>query len=202
MRRTQLPVAVAATCLVAGSTAYAGAASASAADSNLPVPKHVRCSHQANPPEEPVDPDGPPVIDIGSTTMRVAIKKMRGFRRSHEGKKVCVFKRAAPGARLTLSATYRPGTRAKMTKRYFKARSKPGFTLIRLGKGSKVPSSKGKRTVLEYTYRKHGKRQHVRVHGDSRVVFAVRSPQRTWKATKRSASKLRRSMRVHSLTAL
>lgn len=199
-RRTHLPAALVATCLVAGGTAYASAGAS--ADSNLPIPKHVRCAHEANPPEEPVDPDDPPVIDIGSTTMQVSIKKMRGFRKTHDGKRICAFKRKAPGARLTLAATYRPGTRAKMTRRYFKARTKPGFKLIRLGEGSKVPSSKGKRTVLEYTYRKHGRRHHVRVHGDSRVVFAIRSPQRTWKATKRSADKLRRSMKLHALTAM
>ena len=197
MRRSQLPVTAIATCLVAGAmSTIAPSATAAPAAEAKPLLKHVRCSHKANPPRDPDDG-----IVIGDTTMMVGIKKLRGFHKVREGKRVCVFKRKRHTV-LKLSATYRPGTRPKMTKRYFKARKKPGFKLIRFAKDSKVQSSRGKRTVLEYTFRGHGKRRHVRVHGDAQVVLSVSSPQRRWKATKRSATKIRRSMKVRGFKAM
>ena len=195
MRRSHLSVTALATCLVAG-VVSATAPSVTAA-SGFPKAKHVRCAHVADPPR---DPGGP--IEIGSTTNRLVVKKMRGFHKRHEGKKMCRFTRKGHHATLRVSLAYRAGTRAKIMKRYMKARNKPGFKLIRLAKGSKVRSTVGKRTVLEYTFRKHRTRRHVRINGDRRVRFAVSSPQRKWKATKRSANKIRRSMKVHSLKAM
>lgn len=196
MTRNRLPVAILATCLATGGAVYASAPSASAASGSLTP--HSRCSHKANSPGD----GNPDTIEIGDTTRRVGIKKLRGFHKRRENKRVCVFKRKSSRSRLALTATYRPGTRPKMMKRYFKARKKPGFKLLRLAHGSKVRSSKGRRTVLEYTFRKNHKRRHVRIHGDAQVVFKVSSPQRRWKATKRSANKIRRSMKVYNLVAM
>ncbi|HLR84188.1 MAG TPA: hypothetical protein VK059_04520 [Nocardioidaceae bacterium] len=198
MRHARLPASVLVAGLVGASTVVATASSASAPHDSWENHLPLRCSHHANPPAD----DDPSTIEIGDTTRYIGFKKMRGFRKVRETKRACVFNRKASQARLRLHATYRPGTRPKMSKLYFKARKKPGFKLIRFAKGSKVHSSHGRRTVLEYTFRHRGKRRHVRIHGDAHVLFKVSSPQRTWKASKRAAGKIRRGMRVYNLTAL
>ena len=198
MRFTRLPAAALVAGLVSASALVATASGASASHSSWENHPPFRCSQLANPPDD----GDPSTIEIGSTTRHIGIKRMRGFHKVRKTKRACVFNRKASQARLRLRATYRPGTRPKMTKRYFNARKKPGFKLVRFAKGSKVQSSHGRRTVLEYTFRHRGKRRHVRIHGDAHVLFKVSSPQRTWKASKRAAGKVRRGMRVYNFTAM